>query len=225
MEPIDLRAVAFDLDGTLYPNSQILLPSLGLLLSHLKFILAFEKARKELRALGMVENFHEKQAQLVAKELGIKPVAAERLIEEKVYTGWFRHFKNFKIYEGVKSFIQSCRALGLKTAVMSDFPIRSRLDDLGLGGLWDVSFSSEDVGALKPHVRCFQELSSRLNVKESQILYIGNDYEYDVVGAKAAGLWAAHLTKKYRQGSLADVSFARYPQLSEWFQRVFSFNA
>lgn len=222
MKPPLIRAIAFDLDGTLYPNSQVILPSLGLALTHPRLLLAMGKARRDLRRRGPVSDFHGEQARLVAQRLHIPAPVAQKLIEDKIYTGWFRHFSGFTVFEGVRPLVEQCRRWGLKTAVMSDFPIRRRLQDLGLGDLWNLSFSSEEVGALKPDPLCFQELARRLELPPDAILYVGNDYEFDIVGAKQAGFWAAHLTQKPRDPSRADFSFQRYSQLLNWLNGAFS---
>ncbi len=221
MAPLRLGAIAFDLDGTLYPNSQVLWPSLGLALTHPRLLLALEGARRDLRSRGPVQDFHGEQASLVAQRLNITPQTALKLIEEKIYTEWFRNFSRFTVFEGVRPLLEQCRRWGLKTAVMSDFPIRQRLRDLGLGDLWNLTFSSEEVGALKPDPLCFQELCRRLELPPSAILYVGNDYRYDVVGAKDSGLWAAHLTRKPKPQSRADFSFAHYSELLEWLKGSF----
>lgn len=211
-----LRAVAFDLDGTLYPNSEMVLPSLGFALRQLKLVRALEEARKDLRRKGLVPDFHQAQARIVGGKLGLSPEAAEKLIEEKVYTGWFTLFRRFRTFPGVRQAVEQVRRWNLKTAVMSDFPIRGRLADLGLDGLWDTSFSTEELGALKPHPRGFHEIAERLGFPPDHILYVGNDYGYDVVGAKAVGMAAAHLTKRRITASQADFSFSNYPDLVKW---------
>lgn len=216
-----LSAIAFDLDGTLYPDTQMVLPSLGLALRHLRLLLALDRSRRRLRQIGVVQDFHQEQANLVAQELGVTAEAARERIERTIYTDWFRNFRRFRVFPGVVEVVRECRTLGLKTAVMSDFPIRNRLEDLNLGGLWDVAFSSEEVGALKPHPLCFQELVRRLDCPAQRVLYVGNDYDYDVVGAKDAGLMAAHLTRSPRAEGRADFSFSEYSQLLEWLKGSF----
>lgn len=217
-----LRAIAFDLDGTLYPNFQIVLPSLRLLLRHFSLLRALEASRRVLRQRGKVSDFYRQQAALVAERLRCSVEEAARLIEEVVYTEWFSLFRGFKLRPGVTQLIQSCRRWGLKTAVMSDFPIRSRLDDLGLGGLWDVAFSAEEVGALKPNPQGFEELCNRLGTQPEEVIYVGNDYAYDVVGAKRAGLNAAHLSAFPPSPTVADLTFHDYARLEGWLREGLS---
>ena len=212
-----LRAVAFDVDGTLYPNASMYLHSLGLALSHLRLLKTLEQTRAQLRKTpDNSDDFHRVQARLVGARLGLSPERAYALVEARVYTRWYKIFKKLKLFPGVIETIQEFRAAGLKIAALSDFPIRHRLDDLGLGGLWDCAFSSEETGFLKPHPRPFEVLAQKLGLPPGDILYVGNSYTYDVLGANSAGMPGAHLTGRPRVGGSAVLSFSRYAQLRDF---------
>ena len=212
-----LRAVAFDVDGTLYPNASMYLHSIGLALSHLRLIKTLERVRGQLRrSPDDSDDFHRVQARLVGEELGLTPERAYALIEARVYTRWYRIFRKLKLFPGAAEVIQQFREGGLKVAVLSDFPIRHRLTDLGLSGPWDCAFSSEETSYLKPHARPFEVLAQRLELPPSDILYVGNSYTYDVLGAQAAGMPCAHLTRTPHPGGRAVLSFSHYRQLRDF---------
>lgn len=218
--PVALRAVAFDVDGTLYPNASMYLHSLGLALTNLPLLKALEEARKELRRHpDTSDHFHRVQARVVAHELEISPERAYALIEGRIYTRWFKTFRKLKVFPGLPELIHEFRAAGLKLGVLSDFPIRGRLESLGLHGPWDCAFSSEETGYLKPHPQSFLLLAERLELPPSDILYVGNSYSYDVLGAQAAGMPAAHLTHRPRLGGAAAFSFSHYRQLRDFVFR------
>jgi putative hydrolase of the HAD superfamily len=105
--------------------------------------------------------------------------------------------------------------MGLKTAVMSDFPIGNKLKYFGLENLWDVEVSSEESGYLKPDKRPFLNLSMKLAVKPEEIIYVGNSYSYDVVGSKQTGMIAGHLSSSEKEGSIADFTFSNYNDFLE----------
>lgn len=215
-----LKAVAFDVDGTLYPNASMYLRSLGLALTNTRLFLALEKARMSLRDRPPNGDFHQAQAEEVAQILGLPADRVRELIEDRVYTRWFRIFPRLPLFRDLVDTIQSFRNAGLKLGVLSDFPIRNRLHDLGLEGPWDCAFSSEETGYLKPHPRSFELLAERLGVGADEVLYVGNSYHYDVLGAHAAGMPAAHLTKTARSGSLAVLTFSQYKRLAEFVFRT-----
>ena len=215
-----LRAVAFDVDGTLYPNASMYLHSLGLAAANIRLLKTLEQVRAELRAQpDASDDFHRVQARLVAAHLGLSPERAYALIEGRVYTRWYKIFKKLRPFRGLAEAVGEFHNAGLKLGVLSDFPIRHRLEDLGLTGPWDCAFSSEETGYLKPHPQAFLVLADRLGLPPSDILYVGNSYSYDVLGAAAAGMPCAHLTSSPRPGSQAVLSFSRYEQLRNFVFR------
>jgi putative hydrolase of the HAD superfamily len=217
---VPLKAVAFDVDGTLYPNASMYLRSVGLALFNLPLLKSLERVRRVLRNHpDLSEELHLVQAKLVARDLNLSPDEAQALIEKRVYTGWYRIFNKLKPFPGLIETIGAIRGAGLKTAVLSDFPIRGRLEGLGLAGPWDCAFSSEDTGYLKPNPQSFRLLAEKLALSVSEILYVGNSYTYDVLGAASAGMPCAHLTSRPRPGSQAVFSFSRYSQLREFVFR------
>ena len=215
--PVPLKAVAFDVDGTLYPNASMYLHSLGLAVGNLWLLKTLETVRAELRARpDTSDDFHRVQARMVASRLGLSPERAFALIEGRVYTRWYKIFLKLKPFGGLAEAVEAFRSAGMKTAVLSDFPIRHRLDHLGLKGPWDAAFSSEETGYLTPNPQAFLALAERLGLRPDEVLYVGNSYTYDVLGAAAAGMPCAHLTSTPRPGSRAVLSFSRYPKLQAY---------
>jgi len=193
------------------------LHSLGLAATSPRLLLALERARLELRDHPRPEeDFHHVQARLVAERLRMTPERAFSLIEGRIYTKWYQIFRRLKLFDSLPSTIERFRERGLRLGVLSDFPIRNRLNDLGLHGPWDCAFSSEETGYLKPHPRSFELLAERLGLPAGDVLYVGNSYTYDVEGAYSIGMPCAHLTAKPRLKSKAVLSFSHYDQLSRF---------
>ena len=70
--------------------------------------------------------------------------------------------------------------------------------DLGLIGLSDyfaVSLSAREVGAAKPDRRGFEQLVQALNLTAGEVLYVGDDPLLDVEAARAAGLQTAWMNR------------------------------
>ena len=76
--------------------------------------------------------------------------------------------------------------LGLISNVDKD--IKPLLDKLGLSAYLKVVLTSRDVGSTKPEPRIFHEAVSRTGVEAPDVLYVGDQYEIDVLGARTAGL-------------------------------------
>ena len=208
-----LKAVAFDVDGTLYSNASMIWRSLPLALANSRLLKALEKARIELHNHPHhLTDVHKTQAEIVAKILGLPLETALSRIEKTVYTDWYKLFHRLKPYSGLKTLIGRLKAEGFKLAVMSDFSIRGRLAALGLEDGWDLVFSSEEIGWLKPHPEPFLHIAESLALPPKQVLYVGNSVTYDVAGAHAAGMPCAHLGRSANE-STAAFTFRSYREL------------
>lgn len=213
---MDLTAVAFDIDGTLYSNTRMHLCSLPFALRHARLLAAFRRVRLELRRVRPIEDFHALQAELLARELEVSVAEAAGIIETVFYDRWERVLEHVPLFPDALETIRALRDAGLKVAVASDFPVERKLAILGLEGLWDCEVSTEAVGYLKPNPEPFLALLDCLQEPADRVLYVGNNYRYDIEGARAVGMHAAHLVRRPPPGSIADLSFYRFAQLRDW---------
>ena len=229
------KAVAFDLDGTLYPNHRFYIRLFPFLFRHRKYLMAFGKARDRLRQENQntaEENslFYKVQARYMAEILKPKTSNNSYYIEEIeaktekiIYRGWELLFKNIKLFPRVKETLISIREKGTKLAILSDFPLKAKLEYLGLEKLWDIELCSEVIGQLKPDPLAFKALCKALDLPPAEILYVGNSFSYDVIGAKNAGLKTAWIKPKIsfifpdkKRESQADFVFFDYRQLQKF---------
>ncbi|MBN2509847.1 MAG: HAD family hydrolase [Spirochaetales bacterium] len=209
-------AIGFDIDGTLYANYKMFLHSLPAGLFHPRLSWNFGKVRKEIRRIRPVHNFRHLQAQLLAGHMGMEPEHAFALMERFLYQSWETSFRGIKPLNGVKAVLLDLKSRGFKLAALSDFPAARKLEYLGLTGMWDTAFSSEDTQYLKPHPEPFLEMASRLDTPPENILYVGNSYRYDVLGAKGVGMCAAHYSSRPKPRSKADFTFFDYKDLRDF---------
>jgi putative hydrolase of the HAD superfamily len=215
-----ISAVAFDLDGTLYPNYSLNIRLLPFLLRHFRLLLAFGRARDKIRleqAQGRQSrglDFYSRQAQLVAEQLKKPPEEIQEKINRLIYRGWESLFLKVRLFPHVKETLAQLRASGLKLGLLSDFPPQTKLEYLGLADLWDTALCTESIGALKPAAESFIELAKALDRPPEQIIYVGNSHRYDIEGAKRAGMKAALLNIGLPiKGNKADFTFRNYRQL------------
>lgn len=87
------------------------------------------------------------------------------------------------------------RRAGLKLGVVSnsDGRVEQALEAAGLKDYFDVIVDSALIGAEKPDPRIFQAALDALDVAPEAALYVGDLYEVDIVGARAAGIEAVLL--------------------------------
>ncbi len=211
-----IKAVGFDIDGTLYPNLSMYISSAASFIGHPLLVFHFGKVRKEIRRTEHSGDFRETQAKLLAYSMKIPQQKAADLIERHLYQKWEYSFKGVKPFKDVRPGLLSLKREGIKLGSLSDFPVQRKLDFLGLSDLMEFAFSSEETGYLKPHSAPFINLISKFGVSADEILYVGNNYKYDVLGAKNAGLRTAHLTRKPVSDSKADFSFYSFLDLRDW---------
>jgi putative hydrolase of the HAD superfamily len=91
--------------------------------------------------------------------------------------------------------LQKLRDAGLKLGVVSnsDGRVEQALEAAGLLSYFDVVIDSALVGVEKPDPRIFHAALDALGVAPGEALYVGDLYEVDVVGARAAGMEAVLL--------------------------------
>ncbi|GHV95389.1 phosphoglycolate phosphatase [Spirochaetia bacterium] len=224
-----IEAIAFDLDGTLYPNYRLNIRLIPFVLKEWRLLVAFDKARSTIRAqqeqtvpgtpAPPFPSFYQTQSLYVAQLLGANPDQIKEKIDRLIYRGWEPFFKHIKLFSHVKETLTALREAGFKMGLLSDFPPETKLENLGIAGYWDAVLCSELCGALKPHPRSFQDLAAALNTAPERILYVGNSYRYDVIGAKQAGMRTALITNPLtprRRSPAPDFTFHDYRQLRDF---------
>lgn len=216
-----IKAVAFDIDGTMYPNSRLYKKMWLYFLKNLRFFINYNKVRKILHKTAVLPDFYEYQGRMLAKELKISVEESKDLINAKVYKGLEPFFENLKPFDFVKETFEKFKAAGLKLAILSDFPPEQKKDIWGTAPLCDVIMGSEQCGALKPSVFTFGMLAKNLGIPAENILYVGNSISSDIKGAKDCGMQTAYLAPKIKLlfkklPKEADFSFRNYRKLQEY---------
>lgn len=215
-----IKAVAFDIDGTLYPSGILYAKIAAYFLKHLPFYIKFNKVRNQLHRTAPLSDFYEYQARLFAEEYGCSAPEAKAMIQEICYDGMKPFFKKIKPFPYAYECVKNLKAKGYKIAILSDFPPEQKDEIWGIRDLCDVCIGSEESGALKPSVYPFGILARKLNVKNEEILYVGNSKRCDVFGANNAGMKSAYILTGFRKifgikYSPADISFRNYRQLEK----------
>jgi putative hydrolase of the HAD superfamily len=218
------EGIAFDLDGTLYPNFRLYIRIIPFLLKEFPLLLAMGKSRERIRAnpdaYPREAGFYEIQARFMAEILRMDPKTVKEKTEALIYRGWEPLFRHIAAFPAVRETLQTLKEQGFKLGLLSDFPPDVKLANMGLDGFWDITLCSESVGRLKPHPQPFLELAGQMGLAPERILYVGNSVRYDIIGAKKAGMKAALIThsliKKLRRPGNADFIFSGYRQLTKY---------
>ena len=214
----DIRAVAFDIDGTLYKPRDLHARMMFHFFRFNQFFLHYGIVRSRIHDMGVLDDFYATQASLLAQRIGCSVETAEERLERIVYKGLAPFFESIPLCAHVEETFQAFHDAGLKIALMSDFPPEQKGNLWGLRKYCDVLLGTETAGALKPSTHPFHVLAKKLGIAPEHILYVGNSVTYDVVGAKNAGMKAAHFEPRWRNlfrmsSRKADISFCDYRQL------------
>lgn len=124
---------------------------------------------------------------------------------------------------------QSCQENGLMLGIITNGPYSHQLEKIECLGLQEWIdphriLISGQLGIAKPDREIFRIMEERLGVGPVDILYVGDSYENDVVGAKRAGwqsLWFNHRKRSSLEGAYqADYIIERWNQLEETITRL-----
>lgn len=121
--------------------------------------------------------------------------------EATAAANWYRinRFHGLKLFPGVDEVFRIVReGLSRRTpsasqplGIVTNGPAevqRAKLDLLGIDGLVDFAVVSEEFGVAKPDPRIFHEALRRAGVDAGEAIFVGDSPEFDMVGARAAGI-------------------------------------
>jgi putative hydrolase of the HAD superfamily len=92
--------------------------------------------------------------------------------------------------DGVRPALSALRDHGLRLVVVSNAngTLQAHMDRIGLAPFVDIVIDSADEGVEKPDPRLFEIALSRAGAQADSTIHIGDIYQVDVVGARAAGI-------------------------------------
>jgi putative hydrolase of the HAD superfamily len=220
MADTGITTLALDIDGTLYSRFQLNTRMIRSLFPNVRLSIAFNWARKEIRRIQdgqplsdeTREGFLDRQAALVAQRYKKDVGVVKESIDTQFYRAWERTFTTITPFPYLRETLEQVKREGVRIILFSDFPIAEKPMTLGIADLVDDAFTSEESGYLKPSVKAFEYLIGRVGAKRSKILYIGDSYDKDCIGAADAGLVSWYLGKK-KAGPKASRSFASWSEI------------
>ena len=185
-----------DLDGTLYHalpvklmlGAELLASGAGSIRALRVFRHEHERIRRELTEA--VDDPFALQLERAAGRLGLTVDQLEQVVREWMFRRpgrWIRRFRRRSLLSEIAAF----REAGGKTAVVSDYPARQKLDALNARDLFDDVVASGEApgpGRLKPWPDGYQLAAGRLGVQPGACLVIGDRPDADGEAARRAGM-------------------------------------
>lgn len=197
---MDHEAWLVDLDGTLYRAAPVKAAMAGELLlggwAALPTLRRFRQAHETLRQAGHAgDDPYRAQIEHTAREMDVDPEDVLRTVVEWMHerpAPWIRRFLRHALLEEIRGFRQQ----GGKTALVSDYPARRKLEGIGLMDLFDTIVASGEPGGpkrLKPHPEGYLSAAERLGVDPARCLVIGDRDDADGSAARAAKMAFRHV--------------------------------
>lgn len=188
-----MKAVIFDLDGTLYLKPGLPLRLICADLPHM-FVLGNErKARAELKGrwFGTPEAYYEALFIRIAELSRCTPEAAQYWYEKGYMPTMQRLLRrHYRLQPWVPMVLHELRRRGIKTAVYSDYGcVSERLEALGFDTRWvDFIADAPSLGGLKPCKESAMKICEKLGVKPEETLLIGDRDDTDGESARRCGM-------------------------------------
>jgi HAD superfamily hydrolase (TIGR01509 family) len=121
--------------------------------------------------------------------------------------------------EEVVPVLTALRGHGLTLVVVSNAngTLRAHMDRLGLRSLVDIVLDSCEEGVEKPDARLFEIALTRAGAERASTIHVGDFYQVDVVGARAAGIRPVLLDES---GLRPDADCHRVSSLTELAEQI-----
>lgn len=116
--------------------------------------------------------------------------------------------RTIRLHPDAEQALAWARARGYKIWVLTDadpYLLTDVLAPTGLPARWDGVVTSADAGFPKPDPRLFRFALERAGVSPLDVIMVGDSYERDILGARAAGIHRAVLVDRHRARTVDDV--------------------
>ncbi|MBS0417368.1 MAG: HAD family hydrolase [Proteobacteria bacterium] len=201
-----IRAVAFDLDNTLWDVDPVLERAEGRWLQWLRDNcpriperLSLDELRASRMALAAREphNAHDfTYLRIASLAQHARECGYHESISEQAFEIFIAERNLIDLFPDVRP---GLARLSSRYALASLSNGNADLARIGVAELFSVSLNARGIGAAKPDRRCFERLVQDLHLEPREVLYVGDDPLLDVEAARAAGLPTAWMNRTRQQ--------------------------
>lgn len=190
------RLFIFDLDGTLYDQNKLrrrifrhLLIRILTFSVHkidLKIISSFRRQR-EIHKGYTSPTLESDQYEWCSKELNIPVRKVEDRIKEFMHKLPLKFLFNTR-YRNIDLVFDKLKEKNITIAVYSDYPVKEKLDVLGLKADELICSSDEGIQQLKPSGKAIDKICRKMNTSKEKAILIGDRDDTDGESARIAGI-------------------------------------
>jgi HAD superfamily hydrolase (TIGR01509 family) len=196
-----VNGVLFDLDGTLYsqPRLRLLMVKEMVLyfaahplqIGQLRVLFHFRRLRERHGFRG--GNIGHGQYEVTATALGVTEEYVREAVDRWILREPLKHLAACK-FKHVDPVFARLKAGGKGIAIVSDYPVREKMEWLGLEADVAVCATDPDVDCFKPDPKGFLVAAAKLGLAPHECLVVGDRDEKDGEAARAAGMVFLHST-------------------------------
>ncbi len=207
IEPVDLRAIFFDMDDTLLDTSggvneawlltaEAFAPGLGIeaeLLNKLIRAQMMEFWKDEAAVEHWRTRLHEARVHNVEHALmaqGLDASRAQAIADHY----WDAQSSRFKLFDDSVATLDRLRGAGYRVGLITNGPAEMQRWKIGRFDLerhFDVIVIEGEFGHGKPHPNVFRHAMATVGAQAPESMHIGDNLYADIGGAKSAGMHAA----------------------------------
>lgn len=165
----------------------------------------FKANYMHMRAVSSVESSFRAQLVFFEKALNYKLQDSYQIVEAE----FIRRFRKEKLKDGAISLLRmlhdcKIRIYVLTNSLFSGENLKAHLASVGIEDVVEAVYSSADIGYRKPSQEVFQYVLADIGVRDSsQVVYIGDSYEKDYLGAQTSGLHSILVTSSPDYANIA----------------------
>ena len=194
-----IKAILFDLDGTLYDQTvmrQKMVKDLACFFlkapirgAQTLFVLYhFRKIREKMRTRpGENRNLNTLQYRLTAEKTGCQEGRVREIVVQWIHQHPLTHLIHCR-YTGIQKVLATCVEKKLKIGILSDYPARDKITALDLASYFELYLSSTDpeINAFKPDPAGILTACKIWCIEPNQLVYVGDRMDTDGVAARRA---------------------------------------
>lgn len=196
---VELKAVAFDLDGTLINSAKGLAEAVDQALEALGYeAVGFDQVSVWIGhgAINLIET----ALKHIDPDAGIQKFDEGLALFTKFYTEILKNGN--EVYPGVYETLESLKSAGYRMALITNKPSRflpTLLEELKMNQFFELVLGADDVAQRKPHPAPIFQTLGAFGLLQEELIFVG-DSRNDIESAKSAGVKTVGVTYGYNFG-------------------------